>query len=266
MFIEQPSPLKTARSSTLLHEATGEDLRQLSNLYRLPWIAQSTDEDTQRAFLQATHYSAKGSPAALFRSLRAIFRGYERELTSATLTPHPQGPTISHPELTDEDEGAWLVWTPDSGAAPQIYHARAAQAGAVLLSPARSSYHQRPPTAGAQQSGALTLLAFTIREPHPATPSEATRQAARPCTVIIHTSADALAVPPTYHREGDTARQPPEPDGGHIMDLFDGDPSTSRGDQALGPYPLYFPSDGTSPLNPLLKELLVAGVRLEIRV
>ena len=264
MYIEQPSPLYLARQATQIHAAEGADLQALSNMFGLPWIAQSIDENTQRAFLTATTYSAKGSPAALFRTLRAIFQRHERTLTSATLTPNPQGATISHPELTDEDAGAWVEWTPNDGTPAQIYHARAAQTGAVLTTPARTTWHQQPPLSGAQTTGVLKVLAFTISEPAPANSAEAARRVSRPCEVIINTTADTLDTPPTYLRELDTPRIPPEPDGGHIMDLFDGNPDTSRGDQTLGPYPLYFPSDGQTSLSSTLEGLLAAGVRLRI--
>lgn len=264
MFIEQPSPLYLARQATQIHAAEGADLRTLSNMHGLPWIAQSLDESTQRAFLRATAYSAKGAPAALFRSLRTIFRAYERTLTSATLTPNAQGATISHPELTDEDADTWLEWAPADGSPAQIYHARAAQAGAVLTTPARTTWHQKPPLTGSATTGQIIILPFTISEPAPADSAEAARGVSRPCEVIINTTADTLDTPPTYLRELDTARIPPEPHGGHIMDLFDGNPDTSQGDQTLGPYPLYLPSDGETSLSSTLEKLLAAGIKLRI--
>jgi hypothetical protein len=249
--------LDLARRANLISHAEGADLLRLCELYSLPYIARLTDNETQRAALRATLYSARGTPAALFGALREIYRPYEQTLTGATLTP-AELPTLTHPELTAEHAGAWIEATLETGA--YIYHIAHATEGSATLTPTGSSYHARPPRSGEAQQATLKILAFTIREPHPSTRGT-DGGLARPCEVILETAADLSPAPPTYARDPDQERELGEPLGGHLTT------AELRGSQIAGPYPLYMAGEEISAsLRSYLEGLLAAGVRLSARL
>jgi len=245
VYIE-PDRLDLARRSTLISYAEGAPLSALCALYGLPFTARANDTETQRAALRATLYSARGAPAALFATLRAILGPFERELTGATLTPAAQGATLTAPELRGGDQGAWLEVD------GLIYHAHEAQDGEATLTPAASSYHRAAPTTGPAREVSARVLPFRIRE--------------NACEVIIDLTEATAPTPPTYMRHAPDPRELTEPNGGHILTLTDGNPATSRGSTLTGPHPLYFAGRGVSPtLESYLKRLLAAGVRLTTR-
>lgn len=242
----EPDRLDLARRSTLISYAEGAPLSALCALYGLPFTARTNDSATQRAALRATLYSARGAPAALFSTLRAIMGPFERELTSATLTPAAQGAALTSPELRAGDQGAWLEVD------GLIYHAHEASDGAATLTPAASAYHRAAPTTGPAREVSARVLPFRLIE--------------RDCEVIISLSEATAPTPPTYMRHAPDPREITEPNGGHILTLTDSDPATSRGSTLTGPHPLYFAGRGISPtLESYLKRLLAAGVRLTMR-
>lgn len=258
-MIIEPDRLDLARRSTLISHATGADLARLCELYGLAWTARTTDEAAQRATLRATLYSARGTPQALTRTLRAIYAHLEESATGATLTPAAL-PTLTHASLDASSAGAWVEVIEETGAA-RLYHIAHAIEGEATLTPARTAYHHAPPKTGAPREVSFKVLPFTLREPHPDSIGRA-GGIARPCEVILSARRALTPAPPTYLREAGDARALGEPLGGHVMSFTA--PESSRGSQVSGPYPLYMtPGDSLSAtLRAFIEGLLAAGVKL----
>ena len=249
---------REARRDTQIHRAPERSLKALSRLYNLPWVAgENIPLVSQRAFIHSTLYSARGTYTAFFNSVKALF-SYANTRENATLTVLSAGITALYLEGASLNE----TWAGDrfieltQGEKRFIFRStHYIQTGRLYLSAFRVSSHTSDLEAlEGLTSGAVSvsLLPFRIEE--------------RPCEVILEIDEQALVdLPAHYLRENGDARVN-DPQGGHLMDLFD--PSTpASGDTQDGPFPLYFADENAISefIKSLFDRLLSAGVNLTAR-
>lgn len=120
----------------------------------------------------------------------------------------------------------------------------------------------------------VVLLPFRIYEPTQGPPPEGEdwppADLNQPGVLRLHVFESLNNTPPSYLLDPAGADRdavaPGSPYGGHMMDLFDGDPDSDDGDQTDGPFPLYLADDSAAPgLEKALSALLAAGLRVLVR-
>jgi len=269
MLFEE-SRAREARRDTQVNLAPEHSLKGLSRLYGLPWVTgENIPLESQRRFMQATLYGARGTYIGLFSSVRALF-SYAETTENAVLTLLSGGLS----GLYIEGLGVGEAWGRDrfvelnQGDARCIFRSTHRTAGGrVYLSPFRTYSHTGDLEAFEKfTDGSLkaTLLPFRIEEPQPQRIRGA--RVERPCEVILEIDEEALVnIPPSYYREEGDARTS-DPQGLHLMSLIT--PSIpDSGNTQTGPFPLYYPDESAVSdfLKSLFDNLLAAGVRLSAR-
>ena len=283
-MLSSESRAREARRDTQVHLAPEQALKGLSRLYGLPWVTgENIPLESQRLFMRATLYSARGTYTGLFSSVRALF-SYAETTESATLTFYKglndfmyiEGPAIDERWATDR------FIELKQGEKRSIFRSTHREAsGRVYLSPFTVSSHTGFFEAFNQYDKTVaetnplfkryisegieaTILPFRIEEPQPQQITGARRE--RPCEAILEIDEEALVeIPPHYLRESGDARAD-DPQGGHLMDIFD-PLIPDSGDTQRGPFPLYYPDESAVSefLRSLFDHLLAAGVRLTAR-
>lgn len=236
------SSIDQARADTLISRADEGRLEELASLYGFGGTRPFSDASLS-AFLRVVVYGHKGGRVNFFMALRAFFNHLETP-SSGVLTRGPSAVYFTSSEVAS----AWALHYLDIGGI--IYWITRVVGGSAYLTRADSHMITGALEADPIQAEAVNarLIPWTLTE--------------RPCEVIVDFDRN-LGFPTTYMRELGSARVAPEPFGGHIMDLFG---PTPHGDQIDGPYPLYFPSDGSASLTThFFDKLLPSGVRLTMR-
>lgn len=270
-MLSNESRAREARRDTQTRLAPEQALKGLSRLYGLPWVTgENIPLESQRLFIQATLYGARGTYTGLFSSARALF-SYAEITENAQLTILSGGLVglyIEGPELSDSWANDRFIEIKQGPSTRSIFRSTHRTAGGrVYLSPFRVSSHTGYFEAlNKYQSGEVevTLLPFRIEEPQPYTITGS--RVEKPCEAILEIDENALVdIPPSYYRENGDARTT-DPQGLQLMSLLD-PTSPNYGDAQSGPFPLYYPDESAVSefLRELFENLLAAGVRLTAR-
>lgn len=277
------SPLSQAELAfrdTLIHKASGEGFDRVARFYDFPRLRMVPEKYWRRA-LRAVAYGQKGTFGTTHAVLEAIFDtwaepSFSYQVQIDPTKPHlvtrvegPPGFFCNHRHrlvrLDSPTIGSRIFWSTGFDANDET----------LTLCDIRTGYWRAADWSEfeAVETGILKILPFVYEEPTPGPLVDASGTpigtfSGEPCLIRVFVDGDVWFTPPTYLQPAGDERPEDQPFGGAIIDPYDGDPATpSRGDQIVGPFPIYLPGEEVAGLLQVILDLLLAaGCRIEFRI
>ena len=248
-MIRTLSQTEAARRDTVFTRAADVALDRISQrLFSIP-RPENYPVAIWAGVLLALVYRPRGTFRVLFGVLDALFSPWRRLLSSQTVTIGADGSFTS--SVLHAGHACRFAWFEDASTKEKrLVFVRRVTGTVGYLSRYSSGYWEGWQSAA---TGTLTFLPFLITEGDG--------------VVNLFLDIELLNSPPNYLQSpGGSTRPATQPDGGHLLNLFDLDPATlNYGDQNIGPYPLYFSGAGAGVLlAPIMHQCLAAGVHLNV--
>ena len=274
------SQAELAFRDTLISKSSGESFDRLARFYDFPRLRMVPEKYWRRA-LRAIAYGPKGTFGTLHAVLEAIFDVWAEPSFTYLVQLDPTDPQgvlrLNGPPGVYCNHRDRLVRIDSPTLGSRIFRSVDFDTPGhrLVLSDIRTAYWRAADWSQwvEPEVGLLKILPFVYEEPTPGPIVDAGGLpvgtfSGEPCLFRVFVDGDLWYTPPTYLQPAGEERPEGQPFGGQIVDPFDGDPTTpSRGDQIVGPFPLYLPgAEVAGLLQSLLDLTLAAGVRIEFRI
>ena len=270
-----------AFQDTLIHKASGFAVDDLAALYGLRRPANWPTEDWTNV-MRSIVFAVKGSYGSMLSMFTELFRPWARRTDQACTIGALQIINTSSPLPSYFVAGRFLEVERSNGDRHVVAIQRRQDVGSITILHIEpgGSYSANYPIEGVtSETATIRLLPFIFKETQEnrvyGTHSRSVRYPQGRALFQVLLDSSLLSVPSTYMTERAEIRQDPAgplgadniPFGGIILTLTAESADQRYRNETSGPFPLYlFGEDASGLLSFLLRYVLVAGVRGEIRL